>query len=224
MEGFSANNIWRMRAFYLAYSHPAFLSQAATELGAPIVTTGAKPNLAQPAQELPSVGGADPNLAPAVQDLPPPEVLVIPWSHNIILIQKIKDPALRLWYATQAAHHGWSRNILAIQIDSALHERQGKAVTNFARTLPAPQSDLAQQLVKDPSNFGFLTIGADARERELELGLMEHLSKFLVELGTGFAFVGRQVHVEVGDEDFYIDLLFLGRTRKLSLLRSQPLA
>lgn len=192
IEGFSANNIWRMRAFYLSYAEM-------------------DTNLAQAAQEISGQVGAQnrmPILAQAAQELPPPEVQAIPWYHNVILIQRVKDNILRLWYARQAAEHGWSRSVLTIQIQSRLHERQGKAVTNFKRTLPAPQSDLAQQLVKDPYNFGFLTLGADARERELELGLIEHLSKFLVELGAGFAFVGRQFHIEIEDDDFYIDLLF----------------
>jgi predicted nuclease of restriction endonuclease-like (RecB) superfamily len=181
-----------MRAFYSAYGQvAAILSQVATELSA-----------------APPPAGSTPILAQAAPELPPPETLAIPWFHNVILIQKVKDPALRLWYARQAAEHGWSRSILALQIQSKLHLRQGKAVTNFKQTLPAPQSDLAQQLVKDPYNFGFLTLGADARERDLELALIEHLSKFLVELGTGFAFVGRQVHLEVGEDDFYLDLLF----------------
>jgi predicted nuclease of restriction endonuclease-like (RecB) superfamily len=194
IEGFSANNIWRMRAFYLAYVEvDTILAQAAQELNGEIPHGSPKPILAQPVQEL-----AEPSAI----------LLGIPWGHNITLIQKIKDPALRLWYAAQASEHGWSRSVLTLQIQSKLHERQGKAVTNFKQTLPEPQSDLAQQLVKDPYNFGFLTLGADARERDLELGLIEHLSKFLVELGTGFAFVGRQVHVEIGDDDFYIDLLF----------------
>jgi predicted nuclease of restriction endonuclease-like (RecB) superfamily len=192
IEGFSPLNLWRMRAFYSAYSQvAAILSQVATELSAATPSPGSTPILTQPATEL-----------------PPSETLAIPWFHNVILIQKVKDPALRLWYARQAAEHGWSRSILTLQIQSKLHQRQGKAVTNFKQTLPDPQSDLAQQLVKDPYNFGFLTLGADARERELELGLIEHLSKFLVELGTGFAFVGRQVHFEVGEDDFYLDLLF----------------
>ncbi len=192
IEGFSPLNLWRMRAFYSAYGQvAAILSQVATELSA-----------------APPPAGSTPILAQAAPELPPPETLAIPWFHNVILIQKVKDPALRLWYARQAAEHGWSRSILALQIQSKLHLRQGKAVTNFKQTLPAPQSDLAQQLVKDPYNFGFLTLGADARERDLELGLIEHLSKFLVELGTGFAFVGRQVHFEVGEDDFYLDLLF----------------
>jgi predicted nuclease of restriction endonuclease-like (RecB) superfamily len=192
IEGFSPLNLWRMRAFYQAYAPiQKELSQAAIELKNRKKTTRTTSKLSQPATEL-----------------PPPETLSIPWFHNVLLIQKVKDARLRLWYAEQASIHGWSRNILALQIESRLHERQGRAITNFKQTLPDPQSDLAQQLVKDPYNFGFLTLGAYARERDLELGLMEHLSKFLVELGTGFAFVGRQVHLQVGDDDFYIDLLF----------------
>ncbi len=196
LEGFSANNIWRMRAFYLAYAKEVKIQippRATKESGAKKSPNDLKPILAQPVQELAML---------------PESLLNIPWGHNITILQKIKDPVTRLWYARKAAEYGWSRSILGDQIDTALHKRQGKAVTNFKQTLPDPQSDLAQQLIKDPYNFGFLSIGADARERELELGLMEHLSKFLVELGTGFAFVGRQVHLEVGDEDFYIDLLF----------------
>jgi len=200
LEGFSANNIWRMRAFYLAYLERA-------ELLAPPVQETNPRKLAQPAQEI-AVGRPSTKLAPAVQVLPPAEILAIPWAHNIVIVQKIKDHETRLWYARMTAEQGWSRNILALQIDSRTHERHGKAVTNFKNTLPSPQSDLAQQIVKDPYNFGFLTLGNDARERELELGLIDHLSTFLVELGTGFAFVGRQVHLDVGGEDFYLDLLF----------------
>jgi len=157
--------------------------------------------------EIPS-NTPEPNLAQPAQDLPPPEILSIPWFHNVVLIQKIKSPATRLWYAAKITENGWSRNILTLQIKSDLHKREGKAITNFKQTLPDPQSDLAQQIIKDPYNFDFLTLGHAARERDLELGLMEHLSKFLVELGTGFAFVGRQVHLELGNDDFYIDLLF----------------
>jgi len=188
IEGFSANNVWRMRAFYLAFeAKSSNLAQAAQEIR-PRQTS---PILAQPAIEL-----------------PPPEILSIPWFHNVIIIQKIKDPATRLWYAAKTLENGWSRSILTLQIESDAHKRHGKAITNFKHTLPDPQSDLAQQIVKDPYHFDFLTLGLRARERELELGLMEHLSKFLVELGTGFAFVGRQVHLELGGDDFYLDLLF----------------
>lgn len=135
-------------------------------------------------------------------------VAQLTWAHNIILIQKVKDLATRLWYARQAFEHGWSRDVLSLQIQSRTHERQGKAVTNFQCTLPPPQSDLASQLLKDPYVFDFLTLEKPFHERELETGLLRHLQDFLVELGTGFAFVGRQVHMEVGDDDFYIDLLF----------------
>jgi len=130
------------------------------------------------------------------------------WAHNVILIQKVKDLPMRLWYAQQAFEHGWSRDVLSLQIQARAYERQGKAVTNFRRTLPPPQSDLAAQLLKDPYIFDFLTLEKPSHERELETGLLRHLQDFLVELGTGFAFVGRQVHLEVGEDDFYLDLLF----------------
>ena len=135
-------------------------------------------------------------------------VAQLPWAHNVILIQKVKIPSERLWYALQAFEQGWSRDILSLQIQSRAHERQGKAVTNFRRTLPPSQSDLAEQLLKDPYVFDFLTLEKPFHERELETGLLRHLQDFLVELGSGFAFVGRQIHMEVGDNDFYIDLLF----------------
>jgi predicted nuclease of restriction endonuclease-like (RecB) superfamily len=132
----------------------------------------------------------------------------IPWGHNVRLLDMVKDRDERLWYANAAIANGWSRNILVLQIESGLFRRQGKAITNFKATLPAPQSDLAQQLIKDPYNFDFLTLTSEAQERDLERGLLEHLRQFLIELGTGFAFVGSQVPLEVGGEDFKIDLLF----------------
>jgi predicted nuclease of restriction endonuclease-like (RecB) superfamily len=132
----------------------------------------------------------------------------IPWFHNCILLDKVKDPEERAWYVRKTLEHGWSRSVLALQVESGLFHRQGKAVTNFEATLPNLQSDLAQQLLKDPYNFDFLTLGDDAQERELERGLLEHIRSFLLELGVGFAFVGSQYRLEVGGEDFYIDLLF----------------
>ncbi len=138
----------------------------------------------------------------------PQAVSEIPWGHNIVLLQKLKDPAVRLWYARQTVENGWSRAMLTHWIESGLQERQGKAVTNFKAALPAPQSDLAAEAVRDPYNFDFLTLRTDAAERDLEHGLIDHIRKFLLELGAGFAFVGRQVHLEVDGEDFYLDLLF----------------
>jgi predicted nuclease of restriction endonuclease-like (RecB) superfamily len=130
------------------------------------------------------------------------------WYHNLALLDKLKTAKERLWYAEQAIRNGWSRNVLAMQIATGLHLRQGNAVTNFRTTLPEPDSDLAQQILKDPYTFDFLTIGQDARERELESGLLTHLRDFLLELGAGFAFVGSQVPLDVAGEEFRLDLLF----------------
>jgi predicted nuclease of restriction endonuclease-like (RecB) superfamily len=118
------------------------------------------------------------------------------WYHNLTILEKLKSPEERLWYVRQAIEQGWSRNVLVIRIESGLYRRQGKALTNFRTTLPAPQSDLAQQIVKDPYNFDFLTLTKEAQERDLERGLLEHLRQFLIELGVGFALVGSQVPLE----------------------------
>ena len=138
----------------------------------------------------------------------PQAVAEIPWGHNIALIEKLKDPTERLWYARQTTQQGWSRAILTHQIETDLYRRQGRALTNFDRTIPAPDSDLAQQAFKDPYCVGFLPTMAAAREREYEQGLVARIRDFLLELGLGFAFVGQQVHMEIGGQDFYIDLLF----------------
>lgn len=131
----------------------------------------------------------------------------LPWFHSCVLLDRVKDTRTREWYARRAIEHGWSRNILVTQIETGLHKRAGKALTNFETTLPPPQSDLARETLKDPYVFDFLTLGPDAQERDLEQGLIDHVQRFLMELGVGFAFVGRQVHIEVADEDFYVDLL-----------------
>ncbi|HEV8331838.1 MAG TPA: PDDEXK nuclease domain-containing protein [Steroidobacteraceae bacterium] len=135
-------------------------------------------------------------------------VAQLPWGHNTHLLDAIKAPAEREWYARQAIENGWSRNVLAHQIESRLFARRGRALTNFSHTLPADRSELAQQLVKDPYSFDFLSLTQDAQERDLERGLTEHLRSLILELGKGFAFVGSQYHVEVGGQDYYLDLLF----------------
>nr|WP_129781509.1 PDDEXK nuclease domain-containing protein [Peristeroidobacter soli] len=132
----------------------------------------------------------------------------LPWGHNIVLLQDVKSPAEREWYARQASQEGWSRSVLTHQIESNLFARQGRALTNFTRTLPAAQSDLAQQLIKDPYSFEFLSLGADLLERDLQRGLLNHLRSTILELGKGFAFVGSHYPLEVGDQDYFIDLLF----------------
>lgn len=185
IKGFSTRNIKRMKAFYSEYP----ILQAFCEKGAivPQVVAQLNENLMQNLREY---------------------AMQIPWGHNIILIEKVKNPEERLWYMQQVLEYGWSRNILDLQIKSGLFMRKGKAVTNFDRTLPPLQSDLAKQTLKDPYIFDFLTLDADFKERELETGLINHLQNFLIELGIGFAFVGRQYHLDIGDKDFYIDLLF----------------
>lgn len=132
----------------------------------------------------------------------------IPWYHHIALLEKCRTPEERLWYARQSEEQGWSHNILSLQIDGRAHERQGKALTNFKATLPPADSDLAQQVFKDPYLFDFLGTADPRREREVEHALIDQVQRFLLELGSGFAFVGRQVALEVGDQDFVIDLLF----------------
>jgi predicted nuclease of restriction endonuclease-like (RecB) superfamily len=173
--GFSRQNIYRMRAFFLAYSGGSqIVAQAVRQL-----TTDA-----------------------------PPEVIQIPWGHNVTLFQQVKDTEARLWYAKAANEHGWSRAVLAHQIETDLYGRKGKAVSNFRTALPAATSDLARETLKDPFTFEFLTLAEDHAEAELEKGLVTHIQKFLLELGVGFSFVGCQYHLEVGGEDFYLDLLF----------------
>jgi predicted nuclease of restriction endonuclease-like (RecB) superfamily len=134
-------------------------------------------------------------------------VSLLPWGHIVRLGQAVKPPAEREWYVRATVEHGWSRNVLVHQIETDLYHRQGKALTNFRRTLPAPQSDLAQQVLKDPYTFDFLMLGAAARERDIEQGLVRHVARFLLELGSGFAFVGEQYRFEVSDREFFIDLL-----------------
>lgn len=183
-KGFSERNIKRMLAFYREYPHLEFVPQAVAQMAAN--------------QEVPQ----------AVTLFPADLLCALPWGHHAELMTKVKDLPTRRWYMQAAIEHGWSRNILLLQIKSVAHERSGNAVTNFTQLLPSPESDLAQQTLKDPYLFDFLTLQAGFHERELETGLIAHLEKFLLELGHGFAFVGRQYHLEVAGKDFYIDLLF----------------
>ncbi|MEM8637701.1 MAG: PDDEXK nuclease domain-containing protein [Cyanobacteria bacterium P01_G01_bin.54] len=132
----------------------------------------------------------------------------LPWGHNIVLLTKLKYPEIRRWYAQKTLENGWSRNILVHQIESQLYQRQGGAITNFEQTLPKPQSDLAQQIIKDPYNFDFLILAEDAQERDLEKALLANIRDFLLELGMGFAFLGSQYPVEVDGREYRIDLLF----------------
>ncbi|MCA9833304.1 MAG: DUF1016 family protein [Thermomicrobiales bacterium] len=182
IKGFSTRNIDRMLAFYREY--PYFVLN----------------------NDL--VGNSDEFSPQPVAKMPGELIMALPWGHHDELVARIKDIPTRQWYMESAVKHGWSRNVLVMQIETAAHERLGQATSNFALRLPPPDSDMAQQALKDPYIFDFLTLDTDFRERELEAGLIAHLEKFLLELGQGFAFVGRQYHLDIGDQDFYIDLLF----------------
>jgi predicted nuclease of restriction endonuclease-like (RecB) superfamily len=132
----------------------------------------------------------------------------LPWYHHIALLEKLRDSDTRLWYAAAAVEHGWSRDMLVHQIGTRMHERSGKAINNFKTTMPPQDSDLAQQSFSDPYIFDFVAMTDRRNERELENQLVEHIQKFLLELGQGFAFVGRQVRLAIGDDEFFADLLF----------------
>ena len=138
----------------------------------------------------------------------PQAVALLPWGHLRLLLDRIKEPEIRQWYLQAALEYGWSRDILARMIGGKLYDRQGRALTNFSATLPPAGSDMAEQVLRDPYNFDFLTLANDFKERELERGLLIHLRDLLLELGRGFAFVGSQVPLPVGDQTFYLDLLF----------------
>jgi predicted nuclease of restriction endonuclease-like (RecB) superfamily len=135
-------------------------------------------------------------------------VALLPWRHNIALLEKLSLVDERAWYAQQAIENGWSRDVLVLQIESKLRNRLGSATTNFSQVLPKPQSDLAQSLLKDPYNLEFLTLSRDAQERDLEAALVHHIRDFLLELGVGFSFMGSQYGIEVDGKEYRMDLLF----------------
>lgn len=191
-KGFSERNIKRMLAFYRLYPQAALDAELVPQ---PVAQAAAP---APGRQEVPQPVA----LSPAAL------LLAVPWGHHAVLMEKVKDTAARRWYMQATVENGWSRALLLDHIQAATHRRAGQAASNFALRLPAPDSALAQQTLKDPYLFDFLTLAEPFHERELETGLVAHLEKFLLELGQGFAFVGRQFRVAVDEQDFYIDLLF----------------
>lgn len=186
LKGFSERNIGRMLAFFRAYTDPTqFLPQ-------PVAKN-------DDAEKVPQLVAKTPGLSLLWQ---------LPWGHHALLMEKIKHLPTRVWYMQHTIEQGWSRDTLGLMIKNNAHDRQGKSISNFAERLPAHQSDLVRHALKDPYIFDFLTLEEPFHERELETSLIRHLEKFLLELGQGFAFVGRQYHLDIGGEDFYIDLLF----------------
>lgn len=145
---------------------------------------------------------------PSIGQQPVAQLMQIPWGHNIAIITKCQSQEEALYYVHNTLNHGWSRAVLTHQIESRLWQREGQAINNFKQTLPQVQSDLAQQTLKDPYVFDFLSLTAQHNERELEQGLIQHITQFLLELGAGFAYMGKQVPIQVGERDFYLDLLF----------------
>jgi len=205
MKGFSYRNIRAIRQWYLFYNEDiSNLATACDQIDqqqgvVQFTETSAFKNVAQAVPHLDDGSIGQQAVTQLVQ---------IPWGHNRVIISKCKDMAEALYYVNKTIENNWSRNVLTHQIENGLYHREGKAVTNFLTTLPAPQSDLAQQLIKDPYTFDFLSLTQDYNERELEKALIGHITKFLLELGTGFAFVGRQKELQVGERDFFLDLLF----------------
>ena len=184
MKGFSYRNLQYIRQWYQFYNEQiTIVQQVVAQLG-------------------------DVNGQQLVAQIEEDVFFSVPWGHHLYIISQCKDVDKAIFYLNQTVEQGWSRAVLLNFLDTDLYERQGKAVTNFDRLLPDVQSDLAKQTLKDPYNFDFLTLDSAYRERELENALMQNVTRFLLELGTGFALVGRQVPLMVGDETVYPDLLF----------------
>ena len=187
-KGFSPTNLGYIKRFYMLYSNAMRISPQ---------VEGKSPQISN-LSNYPQVGGNS-----------EPLIFSVPWGHHKLLMDKfLKAPEKVMFYVQKTVENNWSRMVLDWQIDSNLYERQGKAISNFKRTLPTPQSDLAQQITKDPYVIDIMGVRQDMQERELEEHLDSHISKYLLELGKGFTYYGHQVHLRVGDEDFYIDQLF----------------
>lgn len=201
MKGFSLRNLKYIKQWHLFYAG----TDTATHIAKPSVSQVSDSNNIGIGQQLAGQIGQQ-----AVAQLQQPDEIVtrIPWGHNIAIIAKCENREEALYYAHATLTHSWSRAVLVHQMESGLYHREGKAITNFSDALPKPQSDLAQQTLKDPYVFDFLAINTEYNERELENKLVEHITHFLLELGAGFAYIGRQIPVQVGEREFFIDLLF----------------
>jgi predicted nuclease of restriction endonuclease-like (RecB) superfamily len=218
-KGFSERNILRMLTFYKEYQSLTIWQlpvakletdeKSITKLPVSQLETDDNSISPLPVSELETDENSIRQRAVAkLQNTDEQLITKVGWSHHVILMQKIKDLSTRFWYMQQVIEQGWSRDTLVVQIKNKVHERQGAIVNNFDATLPQTDSNWAKHLFKDPYIFDFATLATEFTERELELNLVQHVEKFLVELGAGFAFVGRQYKLEVSDRDFYLDLLF----------------
>jgi predicted nuclease of restriction endonuclease-like (RecB) superfamily len=191
LSGFSARNLRDTKRFYLFYNSPIW-RQAVAKLGFQL-----KPNTSAAETE-------EDQLLIILRQL----VAEIPWGHHLLILNKINDPMEALFYIRQTIEHNWSRTMLTFQIEQKLFSRQGMGMSNFKETLPTPQAILAEQMLKDPYNFSFLTLEPKVQELDLEKQLTEHITRFLLELGKGFAYIGRQYPLKIGDKEYCVDLLF----------------
>ena len=210
-KGFSSANIWRMRQFYLVHNESEFLSQAVRELGES--SDPHRPKLFLPQLLVENENPAsEPNLAQLVRDL----VSVVPWGHHVLLLGRAKSPGEHFWYLRATARFGWSRNVLLNQIKAGAYERAvtEKKTHNFDLALPEHFAEQADEMLKSSYNLEFLGIHRAVRERELESRLITRLQSFLLELGYGFCFVGRQHRLALGKKEYFIDLLFYHRFLK----------
>jgi predicted nuclease of restriction endonuclease-like (RecB) superfamily len=210
MRGFSANNLWLMRQFHSEYSSAEFLEQFVQELG-----SGNRSALGQPASESRAAKSASAN--PAKLEQPVQELIGdVPWGHHIEIIKKVKAPVARLFYLRGTARFGWSRNVLLNQIKAGAYERAvtEKKSHNFPAALPEHLAEQAEEALKSSYNLEFLGIGRAIKERELEDRLVERLRDFILELGYGFCFVGRQYRLALGSKEYFVDLLFYHRFLK----------
>lgn len=203
--GFSKRNLFDVRRFYLFYSADSVRQ---------LVALNTKNESNSKVQQLVGLNEAS---SDSLQQLVAPNDRIslilqllaqIPWGHHLLILTKIKEVETALFYVRQTIENGWSRAVLIAHIEQNLYARQGKAVSNFSQTLPEQQANIAQQILKDPYNFDFLTLEQNVKELDIEKSLTEHITKFLLELGKGFAFIGRQYHLPVGNKDYYLDLLF----------------
>ena len=197
MKGFSLRNIERIRKWYIAYKD---VFPIATQ---PVPQLEGSSKTAQVVSQFQTEDVSQVVTRQIRQDF-----FSVPWGHHILIMQRCKDMDMALFYIQQTVENNWSRTVLDWQIDSNLYERKGKAISNFKRTLPTPQSDLAQQITKDPYVIDIMGVRQEMQERELEEHLDSHISKYLLELGKGFTYYGHQVPLRVGNDDFYIDQLF----------------
>lgn len=200
MKGFSLTNLKYIRIWVKFY-----LSLIGQQLVDQLENANEQRNLTQTNETIQQPAG---QIGQQAVDQIPAFLTSIPWGHHLQIVTKCNSIEEAMFYIKETSLYGWSRNVLVHQIESNLYNRKGAAVTNFDTTLPKPQSDLAKELLKDPYKFDFLSLGEEHLEKDLENALVEHITKFLLELGAGFSYVGRQYHLEVGGDDFYIDLLF----------------